>query len=399
MISKEINLWVIPSFYWSEDYPLRGVFFREQAEAIANIGVKTTIIYPELRTLRDFSIFKLRNFHFQRTVTSENNLIVHRKKRWNFFPTNSPSYNLGLKIWVKEVLKIAKRRIESGDIPDLIHAHCCLGAGIAAFKIFEEYDIPYLITEHSTSFHESIFNNDTTDILKKSIENSSKTFAVSSPLRNAMISKLGLNCNSVEIMPNFIDTDFFVPDSNIKQNSGKNTFRFLTISGINERKKIDRTIIAFEKLYKVNNNVELYIGGENQGKEFELKTLVSNLGLNKSVKFIGSLSRDSVLKNMQGSNCFVLASEAETFGVVLIESMSCGIPVIATKSGGPEDIITKECGLLVEKNVNDLFIAMEYMINNIKTYDRGAIREIVIKKFSKDIISHQYLSIYRLITG
>jgi len=81
-------------------------------------------------------------------------------------------------------------------------------------------------------------------------------------------------------------------------------------------------------------------------------------------------------------DALVLSSQVETFGVVLIEAMSAGLPVIATKCGGPESIVLPETGMLVESNdKNKLFNAMRIMIENYDNYDSKIIRQIAINTY------------------
>ena len=85
---------------------------------------------------------------------------------------------------------------------------------------------------------------------------------------------------------------------------------------------------------------------------------------------------------LRDHDALVLSSEVETFGVVLVEAMSAGLPVIATKCGGPESIVLPETGILVESNnKNKLYTAMKYMIEKYDDYDPKKIREIALKTY------------------
>ena len=102
--------------------------------------------------------------------------------------------------------------------------------------------------------------------------------------------------------------------------------------------------------------------------------------------------KKNILKLLRNSDYFVLSSNFETFGVVLIEAMSCGLPVISTKSGGPETIIINEkLGLLCEKN--NIF-ALANVIKNITkmNFDSNYIRNYAIRNFSYKFLSYNELS-------
>ena len=116
----------------------------------------------------------------------------------------------------------------------------------------------------------------------------------------------------------------------------------------------------------------------------KLKKLSIMLNIDKQVKFLGRLSQKEVKIEMSKSHVFVLSSNYETFGVVLIEAMACGIPVITTKCGGPEDIVNQNNGVLVEKNnKEELSKAMINIKNNIQKYDKDFIINDIKDRFGE----------------
>ena len=94
--------------------------------------------------------------------------------------------------------------------------------------------------------------------------------------------------------------------------------------------------------------------GDTECRQVTLPVLVvgERLGrrLEQRVRLLGALSREQARDELRGCDCFVLPSRHESFGVVLAEATACGRPVISTRCGGPESIVTKENGILVEKN-------------------------------------------------
>jgi len=145
-----------------------------------------------------------------------------------------------------------------------------------------------------------------------------------------------------------------------------------------------------------NKNVSLLIlgGGPEYGS---LKKEIEKLNMKKQIALYGFARREDVLRELQNSNAFVLSSKYETFGVVLIEAMSCGLPIISTKCGGPESIITDESiGLLVESdNIQELSTAMLKVYNG--KYDRKYIRDYSIESFSEDAIVYELNKVYEKI--
>lgn len=103
---------------------------------------------------------------------------------------------------------------------------------------------------------------------------------------------------------------------------------------------------------------------------------------------------------MTSCDCFVLPSRYETFGVVYIEAMACGKPVIATACGGPDDFVTPDNGLLVPvEEVSALEHAMQHMITSSHQYDSDRIRASVQTRFSSQAVAGQLEQIYNTILG
>jgi glycosyltransferase involved in cell wall biosynthesis len=98
---------------------------------------------------------------------------------------------------------------------------------------------------------------------------------------------------------------------------------------------------------------------------------------------------------MQQCDVFVLPSLQETFGIVLGEAMSCGKPVIATRCGGPEYVVTPETGLLL--NAADpvaLADAMERFILGHINYDPTIIRQTIKERFGKEAYLNNISQVY-----
>ena len=96
----------------------------------------------------------------------------------------------------------------------------------------------------------------------------------------------------------------------------------------------------------------------------------------------------------------MLASQSETFGVAYIEALAMGVPVIATKCGGPEALENDENGLMEDvNNIEQLIEAMKYMYNNIDRYERKNIAMEIVEKFSPEAVANKIIGIYDEILG
>ena len=118
--------------------------------------------------------------------------------------------------------------------------------------------------------------------------------------------------------------------------------------------------------------------------------------MDNQIKLLGALSREEVSKEMKRCDAFVLASEHETFGVVYIEALACGKPVIGADNGGAEDIIKEDNGIIAKKkNVEDLTKALRTIKNNYQMYDKYKIREKAIFSYSEKVLVEKLKGVYK----
>ena len=163
--------------------------------------------------------------------------------------------------------------------------------------------------------------------------------AVSEALSRVVNSLAGID--RCQVVPNFIDFQFFtLPPVPRRQES----FTFLCVCNlVRVHKRVDRLIRAFARASAVRPWSRLVIVGEGPD-EAALRVLAHQCGVAQSVEFTGALPPAGVRERMWQANAFVLASAFETFGVVLVEALATGIPVISTRSGGAEDIVEPGLG-------------------------------------------------------
>jgi len=374
-----MHVMFIPSWYHNKRNPVHRSFFKEQAEAIQESGVKVTVAYNEIWPLTQ--LFKI-NEKIGISYGVEGKLKTYRYKNFNYLPKNPKMFN----IFNKRLDRLYGEIVRKEGKVHLIHCQSSFWAGISAAYIAKKYNIPLVITEHS-SLNTAIYIKESyKPFIKKSYLDADVLITVGNGLKKEIVEFSGRN--DIKVIHNLIPVEKFKISKNINDE-----FTFFSLAFLEGEKGMDVLIKAFAKYFK-NSNTKLIIGGEGSQKE-GLISLSKELEIDKQVEFLGALSREEVADYMSKCDAFVLASKYETFGVVYIEALASGKPVIGTYNGGAEDIINNENGLLVKiDDVDELGNAMRNIIKNINLYNPEKIRRDCIERYSKKKIIKEILNVY-----
>lgn len=203
------------------------------------------------------------------------------------------------------------------------------------------------------------------------------------------------------VIPNGVDTGFFSPgDSDIKKFSDSK-LNILFVGRIEKRKGLIYLLKAFKRIIKKEGSgkLRLIIVGEGPYKE-EYEEWVEDNGLQEEVFFEKSKTEKELVSYYRSADIFVSpAIFGESFGIVLVEAMACGVPVVAFANNGYKEVLKgKKAGILAEvKNVSDLTEKISLLIKNDslrKEMGEEGMKES--KKYSWEIIAGQILDFYSL---
>jgi glycosyltransferase involved in cell wall biosynthesis len=417
-----MHILIIPSEEYVPEYaPLAGIFQHDQAKILQQkghqVGALSLTFKYSFKSLflslfgkvnnqtkklsysnRVVMLLKktlLPNFTFLLFEKMDNINIVRFDGFWGLKKSNLPLSMY--EMWIKYGEFSLKNYIKKFGKPDVIHAHNMIYAGLSFMELSKKFNITIVITEHSTEYalesQPLEIEEKITDLLNQKIN----LFAVSPQLIKLLKRKFSNNKNSViEWLPNVIDTRF---EEIVELNQSKNNekVRFFNLANLIPVKGQKDLIIAFSKAFHNFRNIELVIAGEGVLRE-ELNNLINELKLNEKVKLIGQIHRDEVIKHLDLCDVFVLPSHYETFGVVLIEALSRGVPVISTYCDGPECIVNEKNGVLVQpKNIDDLAQALQKMYHEHTNYNKELLRKDVIELFGKEAFYKRVMKIYKTV--
>lgn len=256
-------------------------------------------------------------------------------------------------------------------MPDVIHAHCCKWAGYAACLLHREYGIPYVVTEHLSSqllaeeLGEPRSGIWQADLLREAYKEADRVIPVAEELVDDIAPYFGKDYRWTAIS-NIVDTDFFHfqprPDLEGRR------FRFCCVAHYIPVKGYDVLFRAFELLCEENDKAELHIAGRfTAGRE--CRQAIEALGLGDRVVNHGELDKEDVRHLLYTCDCLVLASRGEAQGLVLLEAMATGIPVVTTDRV-PRNALVEGGSLVVP--VDDAAALAQAMFRMIEHYPEAS---------------------------
>ena len=381
----------LASWYPNRTSKVLGMFVKSKAEALSRLCDISVLFVTMDDTLRD------KNYEIDSGY--ENGIFTVKVyfKSVSFGPLRTIFYNI--RFIKAHYLGLKTIKIQWGNF-DLIHVNVVNRAGFIALLLKKLRSIKYVITEHSTPDIKYLRGESTRTkipfkLLKKITVKNAEFINVDSTASLEYWKKAGIDGNYgviqnvVEILPEYL---------NFKKPNTDNIKRAVHISILIERKNVADIIRAYAYIYNDlgKRNIEFHIIGTGEQKSF-LENLASELNvLNKCVYFHGFVEKEKKIELLVNSDFHIINSDEEGFSVVTAEAILYGIPVIATKCGGPEDFVPKEIGILINRrNSKELTNAILYMNDHSQDYDNNVLREYGRNHFSPEVISRKTYEVYK----
>ena len=260
-------------------------------------------------------------------------------------------------------------------------------------------DSRFVMTEHSSQIlNTNYLPSWVKNLAPRIYRNYDKVIGVSPFLVEKM--NKNFNANAVYI-PNMYDDKTFFGRGRKKKNENS-SFMFVFVGNLIKSKNPILCIEAFCKAFADSNfmtpnggKIILSIVGDGP----ELRTCeatIDRLNMRRNVRLLGVLQRTQISEIMQDSKCFVLPSQYETFGVVYIEAMACGLPVIATRCGGPDSFINESNGRLIPVDDETALVsAFKHMLENAEYYDSVKIAQTTAALFSPNSVARAMIKLYK----
>ena len=369
-----MHILVISHNYPTPMDPAYGFFCKDQAEALASKGVKIGVVGPLLMSPKNikrwrFSEFGLKKFKSEKNVNT-NLLIV----------PSIPKLPL-LRMWLINFLgkRMLNSYVKEFGKPDVIHLQVYLGGDIAIYGS-KKFDIPFIWTEHFSNVARGCYSATDKKLVYRVLSSAAYRIGVSKFFCLELEKQFG---KRFDFVPNVYNNAVFHLPKDTKKLS--KPFTFINVSYFYPIKNHKRLINAFASLCK-EFDFSLKLVGSGDCLQ-EIKNLVDELGITRNVIFKGELNAYQVFAELVTSHAYVLSSDLETFNVSIVEAMACGIPVVSTKCGGPQNILDNDSiGVLTEQTVESLASGMKHVYENYSKFNPQDIAAYVERTYSMNAI-------------
>jgi glycosyltransferase involved in cell wall biosynthesis len=363
-----------------------GTFVLEQCASLSASGLNIGVLFSRIEGLRS-----LRVDRFLSGLPG----IVDR---------NGPFHEMGFKSWnlpgltrhVRSINKLILVRLyeryrQRNGQPDILHAHVALETGAAARQLSEQIGVEYVVTEHSSQILNGQLRPNERAAAYDAYMNARTVIAVSQPLAER-IHEIAPGAN-VKVIANLVRDNVYGLIQPVSK--GQHSISIASISSLIDTKRIHQAIRAVADLpQELRNRLTYHIIGDGPERA-RLEAEAAKAELN--VQFYGVQPHDAAMRVLAGADVFLHPSSQETFGIVLVEAMALGIPVIATRCGGPETIVSDETGVLVAvDDVPSLTDAIAHMAKDIDFWRerKSLISEHARSNYHEDVVTRKIAAEY-----
>ncbi len=308
-------------------------------------------------------------------------------------------------------LSIRASRVINEFKPDVVHIHHPFVLSMPAIMYGSRLRIPKILTIHTQYERYSYYVSPipkmiTHEAIRKIIFNlADKVDMITTPSQSMKELIAGYKIKKeIMVIPNAINLNIF-KEKDDKQcrilkeqlNLAEDDVVILYVGRISFEKNIDKIIQSLAIVReKSRQRVKLLLVGDGTAMK-QMKSLVKSLNLEELVRFVGSVNNDMVKYYYQISDIFAFTSTSETFGMVIIEALASGLPVLAIKAPGVVDIVTDGVdAMLAEDDVTQFADRMAILISNQELRQKlstGA--AVTARRYSIDTVSEEMLYLYQ----
>lgn len=325
-----------------------------------------------------------------------------RRERLDGVDVSRPRYaNLPRRIGFASAWRRFARAV-AGDVaeaPDVVHAHCAYPDGYAAAQLARRWDRPLVITAHGNDLHHlPRLDRRWAERIGDALRSARVVIGVSRELCARAV-ELGAPPEGVTHLPNGVDcARFDLP----RRRSPGAPREVLYLGRFDPQKGLHVLLEAVALLSRQRRDFRLRLVGANPATApaDPFARQARDLGLGDLVSIEAEVPWDEVPARMAAADVFVLPSFSEGLPLALIEAVAAGTPVVATRCGGPEEVVDGEIGLLVTpRDVGGLAAALGCILDGLDGYDPQRLRARARSCYDLPVLTRQLHQIYQRLVG
>lgn len=359
-----MRILVLSHMYPNPINPVYGIFVHDQVLALEKLGHDLRVISPVAVAPFPLPVLsaKWRNYAGIPKAANIDGIQVRHPRVLNL-PGGAMLDRVGT-AWYRSLRKPVQELYSQFPF-DIIHCHVALPDGHAGMLLAKEYNKPVIAFVHGADFHATLHRGKRyRDALRQVLKTCNRVVTVSTKLEKIGVDLTG-DSSLFETIPNGINLDKVYTGPSPLAEIYRNKTVLLAVGNLKETKGFDLAIQALARLNQNHPQLCLLIAGS--GPEAEnLRALAAQLGVEEKVEFLGRLEHAKVMEYMSLADVFVLPSWQEGFGVVYVEAMAHGLPIIGCQGQGIADIIESgKNGILVPpRDIDALVAALEDLVTN-----------------------------------
>lgn len=330
-----------------------------------------------------------------RLGTFQKNIFYHEVEVNDYYVFKYPPYDLALATKMAQVAKMQNL--------DLLHVHYAVPHAVCAFlaKKMLGNDIKVVTTLHGTDITVLGQDESLKDLIRLAINESDAVTAVSQDLIKETRQVLDIT-RDIDLTYNFVDKRVYYPRdvSDLRSDFASPDEKILMhISNFRPVKRVSDVVDIFAKVSREVPSRLLLVG---EGPDLpKIQAKINEMGLEDKVRFLGR--QDEIAQVISMADLLLLPSEKESFGLVALEAMACGVPTIGSQTGGiPELIQHGKTGFLapIGDTTTMAKYAIEFLSDDLMAEQfRQACLKRACNDFSRDAITNQYEDIYYRVLG
>ena len=323
------------------------------------------------------------------------NIFFHEVEVNDYYVFRYPPYDLALASKMAQVAKMQQL--------DLLHVHYAIPHAVCAYlaKQMTGNGLKTVTTLHGTDITVLAQDESLKDLIRLAIHQSDAVTAVSKDLTNETRQVLDIT-TPIDLTYNFVDKRVYYPRDVVSLRSDyadPHEKILMHISNFRPVKRVGDVVEIFSRVSEKVPSKLLLVG---EGPELsKIQCRIRQLGLEERVHFLGK--QEDVSQVISMADVLLLPSEKESFGLVALEAMACGVPTIGSEAGGIPELITHgETGFLSPiGDVEDMANNAERLLLDKKLHEqfRQACMFRARNEFCNDVITTQYEQIYYRVLG